>query len=90
MWSRQKALLYHNLKKPAESEDGTSWWCAGLEGAGCSRAARQRQPLLPAPADRTQTQAAGTSAVAQKPATKKKILKKELEKQLVNKWISSR
>lgn len=47
-----------------------SWWCAGWEGAGCNRAACQRQPLPPVLADRTQTLAAGTSAVAQKPADK--------------------
>lgn len=48
----------------------TSWWCAGWGEGDHSRAAPQRQPLLPALADRAPTLAAGTSVVVQKPATK--------------------
>lgn len=59
---------------------GTSWWCAGWVGADCSRAARQRQPPPPVQADRIQTQAAGTSAVARKPAAGEKEQQAEKNK----------
>lgn len=58
------------MKQRRLSREGTSWSCAGSEGADCSRAARRRRPPPPVPADRTQTLAAGTSAAAQKPAAK--------------------
>lgn len=54
----------------AENSLLNSWWCAGWVGEGCSRAACRQQPLLPVLAGRTQTLAAGTSAVALKPADK--------------------